>query len=66
MANCVVLKRKHHVTTLVATNVSMKRARIIATHPHDKYATYLIAEVVETIPVNIPKNLPKDENRTSV
>lgn len=49
MANFLVLKRKNNVMSLEAIKVNLKRARLIATHPHDKYAEYLVAEVKETI-----------------
>lgn len=49
MAQYVVLKRKNHVMTLEAIRVNLKRAQMIARHPHDKYATYIIAELKETI-----------------
>lgn len=49
MANYVVLKKKNNVISLEASRVNLKRAELIANHPHDRYATYLIAEVVETI-----------------
>lgn len=56
MANYVVLKRKNNIISLEANRVNLKRARLIASKPHDRYATYLIAEVVETI------NPHKEEN----
>lgn len=45
----LVVKKKNNILELVASRVNLKRARIIATHPHDKCATYLIAEIVETV-----------------
>lgn len=45
----VVLKKKNNVLTLIASRVNLKRARLIASHPHDKYATYLIAEIIEKV-----------------
>ena len=61
MAQYIVIKKKNHVATLIATKVNRKRAQIIVEHAHDKYATYLIAEVVETI---TPYNKDSHENRT--
>lgn len=61
MAQHIVIKKKNHVATLIATKVNKKRAQIIVDHAHDKYATYLIAEVVETI---TPYNKDSHENRT--
>lgn len=66
MKNCVVLKRKNNITTLEASNVNKERAKLIATHPHDRYATYLIAEVVEIITPEILKSLRENENRESL
>ena len=57
----IVIKKKNHVATLIATKVNRKRAQIIVDHAPDKYATYLIAEVVETI---TPYNRNTYENRT--
>ena len=61
MAQHIVIKKKNHVATLIATKVNKKRAQIIVEHAPDKYATYLIAEVVETI---TPYNRNTYENRT--
>lgn len=61
MAQHIVIKKKNHVATLIATKVNRKRAQIIVDHAPDKYATYLIAEVVETI---TPYNRNTYENRT--
>lgn len=56
----LVLKKKNNVINLIASRVNLKRARLIATHPHDKFATYLIAEIVEKVK-------PEDnENRESI
>ena len=63
MAQHIVIKKKNHVATLIATKVNKKRAQIIVDHAPDKYATYLIAEVVETI---TPYNRENNENRESV
>lgn len=59
MAQHIVIKKKNHVATLIATKVNKKRAQIIVDHALDKYATYLIAEVVETI---TPYNRDNHEN----
>ena len=59
MAQYVVIKKKNHVATLIATKVNKKRAQMIVDHALDKYATYLIAEVVETI---TPYNRKSNEN----
>lgn len=61
MAQYIVIKKKNHVATLIATKVNKKRAEMIVEHAPDKYATYLIAEVVETI---TPYNRNTYENRT--
>ena len=63
MAQYVVIKKKDHVATLVATKVNRPRAKRIVEHVPDKYATYLIAEVVEVI---TPYNRENNENRESV
>ena len=63
MAQYVVIKKKDHVATLVATKVNRPRAKRIVEHASDKYATYLIAEVVEVI---TPYNRENNENRESV
>ena len=63
MAQYIVIKKKDHVATLVATKVNRPRAKRIVEHAPDKYATYLIAEVVEVI---TPYNRENNENRESV
>lgn len=63
MAQHIIIKKKNHVATLIATKVNRKRAQIIVDHAPDKYATYLIAEVVETI---TPYNRNTYENREGV
>ena len=63
MAQHIVIKKKNHVATLIATKVNKKRAQIIVDHAPDKYATYLIAEVVETI---TPYNRDNHENREGI
>lgn len=59
MAQHIVIKKKNHVTTLIATKVNKKRAQMIVDHALDKYATYLIAEVVDII---TPYNRDNHEN----
>ena len=59
MAQHIVIKKKNHVATLIATKVNKKRAQMIVGHAPDKYATYLIAEVIETI---TPYNRDNHEN----
>ena len=59
MAQYVVIKKKDHVATLIATKVNRQRAKRIVEHLPDKYATYLIAEVVEVI---TPYNRENNEN----
>ena len=59
MAQHIVIKKKNHVATLIATKVNRKRAEMIVDHAPDKYATYLIAEVVNTI---TPYNRDNHEN----
>lgn len=70
MSKYIVIKKKNHILTLEASKVNLNRARLIATHPHDKYAKYLIAEIVETIePQYKNENLEmqhKDETRESI
>ena len=61
MAQHIVIKKKNHVASLIATKVNKKRAKIIVDHAPDKYATYLIAEVIETI---TPYNRNTYEDRT--
>lgn len=61
MAQYIVIKKKNHVASLIAIKVNRKRAEMIVDHAPDKYATYLIAEVVETI---TPYNRNTYENRT--
>ena len=61
MSQHVVIKKKNHVATLIATKVNRKRAEMIVDHAPDKYATYLIAEVIETI---TPYNRNTYEDRT--
>ena len=63
MAQHIVIKKKNHVASLIATKVNRKRAEIIVDHAPDKYATYLIAEVVETI---TPYNRDNYENREGI
>ena len=63
MAQYVIIKKKDHVATLIATKVNRPRAKRIVEHETDKYATYLIAEVVEVI---TPYNRENNENRESV
>ena len=59
MAQHIVIKKKNHVATLIATKVNRPRAKRIIEHVPDKYATYLIAEVVEAI---TPYNRKSNEN----
>ena len=61
MAQHIVIKKKNHVASLIATKVNRKRAETIVDHAPDKYATYLIAEVIETI---TPYNRNTYEDRT--
>ena len=63
MAQHIVIKKKNHVASLIATKVNKKRAQMIVDHAPDKYATYLIAEVVETI---TPYNRERNEDRTCI
>ena len=63
IAQHIVIKKKNHVATLIATKVNRKRAETIVDHAPDKYATYLIAEVVKTI---TPYNRDNHENRESI
>ena len=63
MAQHIVIKKKNHVASLIATKVNKKRAQMIVDHAPDKYATYLIAEVVETI---TPYNRDNHENREGI
>lgn len=63
MAQYIIIKKKDHVATLVATKVNRPRAKKIVEHALDKHATYLIAEVVDVI---TPYNRENNENRESV
>ena len=63
MAQHIVIKKKNHVASLIATKVNKKRAQMIVDHTPDKYATYLIAEVVEII---TPYNRDNHENREGI
>ena len=63
MAQHIVIKKKNHVASLIATKVNKKRAQMIVDHAPDKYATYLIAEVVETI---TPYNRDNYETREGI
>ena len=49
MAQYVVIKKKNKVLSLEAIKCNLKRAKLIASHPFDKYAKYLICEVIEEI-----------------
>ena len=49
MAQYVVIKKKNKVLSLEAVKCNLKRARLIALHPFDKYAKYLICEVIEEV-----------------
>ena len=63
MAQYVVIKKKDHVATLVATKVNKPRAERIVERAPDKYATYPIAEVVDII---TPYNRENNENREGI
>ena len=39
MSQHVVIKKKNHVATLIATKVNRQRAKMIVEHAPDKYAT---------------------------
>lgn len=49
MAQYIVVKKKNKVLSLEAVKCNLKRARLIASHPFDKYAKYLICEVIEEV-----------------
>lgn len=49
MAQYIVIKKKNKVLTLEAIKCNLKHAKLIASHPFDKYAKYLICEVIEEI-----------------
>ena len=49
MAQYIVIKKKNKVISLEAIKCNLKRAKLIASHPFDKYAKYLICEVIEEI-----------------
>ena len=60
MAQYVVIKKKNKILSLEEVKCNLKRARLIASYPPDKYAKYLICEVVEEVnPLNY-------ENRESI
>ena len=49
MAQYIVVKKKNKVLSLEAVRCNLKRARLIASYPLDKYAKYLICEVIEEV-----------------
>ena len=49
MAQYIVVKKKNKVLSLEAVKCNLKRARLITSHPFDKYAKYLICEVIEEV-----------------
>ena len=49
MAQYIVIKKKNKVLSLEAIKCNLKRAKLIASHPFDKYSKYLICEVIEEI-----------------
>ena len=49
MAQYIVVKKKNKVLSLEAIKCNLKRAKLIASHPFDKYAKYLICEVIEEV-----------------
>ena len=49
MAQYIVIKKKNKVLSLEAIKCNLKRAKLIASHPFDKYEKYLICEVIEEI-----------------
>lgn len=66
MAQHIVVKKKDHIATLLAAKVNLKRAKMIVGQQRDKYATYLIAEVVETISPSINNKVEENEDRESI
>lgn len=63
MAKDVVLKKKYDVVTVEATNINLKRTRLIATNPFDKYA---IAEVIERHCIPTNSKINDNEDRESL
>lgn len=63
MPHYVIIKKKNNVASLIATRVNLKRAKKIIEYNRDKYATYSIAEVVETI---TPYNQENNETGESI
>ena len=49
MAQYIVIKKKNKVLSLEAIKCNLKHAKLIASHPFDKHAKYLICEVIEEI-----------------
>ena len=49
MAQYIVVKKKNKVLSLEAVRCNLKRARLISSHRFDKYAKYLICEVIEEV-----------------
>ena len=49
MAQYIVVKKKNKVLSLEAVKCNLKRARFITSHSLDKYAKYLICEVIEEV-----------------
>lgn len=61
MSQCIVIKKKDNIATLLAVRVSLNRARRIIECQPDKYAVYHIAEIIESYQPNYTH-----ENRESI
>lgn len=66
MAKYVVLKKKYDVVIVEPTNVNLKRARLIATNPFDKYTNNAIAEIIERHCISTNSKINDNENRESL
>lgn len=60
MSQYIVVKKKNGILTPEAAKYNLRRARLIANHPQDRYAGCMICEVVERI------NPGMNENRESI
>ena len=58
MAQYIVIKKKNKVLSLEAIKCNLKRAKLIASHPFDKYAKYLSKDTIKKYlkQINILKN----------
>lgn len=62
----IVLKKKYDVVIVEPTNVNLKKARLIATNPFNKYTNNAIAEIIERHCIPTNSKINDNENRESV